>query len=83
MLREGVVAAPMDIDLCLILGAGWPFHNGGITPSWTGRASPSGSSASASCPRVSPNPPPPDPEHESGQGLDTPERAETLTARGS
>ena len=32
MLREGVVAAPMDIDLCLILGAGWPFHNGGITP---------------------------------------------------
>ncbi|OYO22208.1 3-hydroxyacyl-CoA dehydrogenase [Enemella dayhoffiae] len=32
MLDEGVVAAPMDIDLCLILGAGWPFHNGGITP---------------------------------------------------
>jgi 3-hydroxyacyl-CoA dehydrogenase/enoyl-CoA hydratase/carnithine racemase len=32
MLSEGVVAAPMDIDLCLILGAGWPFHNGGITP---------------------------------------------------
>ena len=32
MLAEGVVAAPMDIDLCLILGAGWPFHNGGITP---------------------------------------------------
>ena len=32
MLREGVVAAPMDIDLCLILGAGWPFHLGGITP---------------------------------------------------
>ena len=32
MLDEGVVAAPMDIDLCLILGAGWPFHLGGITP---------------------------------------------------
>ncbi|HET9648194.1 MAG TPA: 3-hydroxyacyl-CoA dehydrogenase, partial [Microlunatus sp.] len=32
MLAEGVVAAPMDIDLCLILGARWPFHNGGITP---------------------------------------------------
>jgi hypothetical protein len=27
-----VVAAPEDIDLCLILGAGWPFHLGGITP---------------------------------------------------
>lgn len=32
MLGEGVVAAPMDIDLCMILGAGWPFHNGGVTP---------------------------------------------------
>jgi 3-hydroxyacyl-CoA dehydrogenase/enoyl-CoA hydratase/carnithine racemase len=32
MLADGVVAAPMDIDLCLILGAGWPFHLGGITP---------------------------------------------------
>jgi 3-hydroxyacyl-CoA dehydrogenase len=32
MLAEKVVAAPMDIDLCLILGAGWPFHLGGITP---------------------------------------------------
>jgi 3-hydroxyacyl-CoA dehydrogenase/enoyl-CoA hydratase/carnithine racemase len=32
MLAEEVVAAPMDIDLCLILGAGWPFHLGGITP---------------------------------------------------
>ncbi|HEU4909774.1 MAG TPA: 3-hydroxyacyl-CoA dehydrogenase NAD-binding domain-containing protein [Propionibacteriaceae bacterium] len=32
MLSEEVVAAPMDIDLCLILGAGWPFHLGGITP---------------------------------------------------
>ncbi|WP_062429397.1 3-hydroxyacyl-CoA dehydrogenase NAD-binding domain-containing protein [Herbidospora daliensis] len=32
MLDEGVVSAPQDIDLCLILGAGWPFHLGGITP---------------------------------------------------
>jgi 3-hydroxyacyl-CoA dehydrogenase/enoyl-CoA hydratase/carnithine racemase len=32
MLDEAVVAAPEDIDLCLILGAGWPFHLGGITP---------------------------------------------------
>ena len=32
MLAEDVVAAPMDVDLCLILGAGWPFHLGGITP---------------------------------------------------
>ena len=32
MLAEGVVAAPMDVDLCLILGGGWPLHLGGITP---------------------------------------------------
>jgi 3-hydroxyacyl-CoA dehydrogenase/enoyl-CoA hydratase/carnithine racemase len=32
MLDEGVVAAPQDVDLCLILGAGWPFHLGGVTP---------------------------------------------------
>lgn len=32
MLDEGVVIAPEDIDLCMILGAGWPFANGGITP---------------------------------------------------
>src|SRR5262249_22612057 len=32
MLDEGVVAEPQDIDLCLILGAGWPFHLGGVTP---------------------------------------------------
>ena len=32
MLDEGVVAAPQDLDLCMILGAGWPFHLGGITP---------------------------------------------------
>jgi 3-hydroxyacyl-CoA dehydrogenase/enoyl-CoA hydratase/carnithine racemase len=32
MLDEGVVAEPQDVDLCLITGAGWPFHLGGITP---------------------------------------------------
>ena len=32
MLDEGVVAGPQDIDLCMILGAGWPMHLGGITP---------------------------------------------------
>jgi len=32
MLEEGVVAGPEDIDLCLILGAGWPMFLGGITP---------------------------------------------------
>jgi 3-hydroxyacyl-CoA dehydrogenase len=32
MLEEGVVAAPQDIDLCMILGAGWPMFLGGITP---------------------------------------------------
>ncbi|WP_426303089.1 3-hydroxyacyl-CoA dehydrogenase NAD-binding domain-containing protein [Arthrobacter sp. R-11] len=32
MLQEGVVAGPEDIDLCVILGAGWPMFLGGITP---------------------------------------------------
>lgn len=32
MLDDGVVAEPQDVDLCLLLGAGWPFHLGGITP---------------------------------------------------
>ena len=32
MLDEGVVAEAADIDLCLLTGAGWPFHTGGITP---------------------------------------------------
>ncbi|MEU3165632.1 3-hydroxyacyl-CoA dehydrogenase NAD-binding domain-containing protein [Streptosporangium sp. NPDC006930] len=32
MLQEDVVSAPQDIDLCMILGAGWPFHLGGVTP---------------------------------------------------
>ena len=32
MLDEGVVSSPADIDLCMVLGAGWPFWLGGITP---------------------------------------------------
>ncbi|TQL47930.1 3-hydroxyacyl-CoA dehydrogenase [Homoserinimonas aerilata] len=32
MLDDGVVSAAEDIDLCLILGAGWPFQMGGATP---------------------------------------------------
>jgi 3-hydroxyacyl-CoA dehydrogenase/enoyl-CoA hydratase/carnithine racemase len=32
MLDEGVVAGAQDIDLCMILGAGWPMFLGGITP---------------------------------------------------
>lgn len=32
MLQEDVVASVKDIDLCMVLGAGWPFHRGGISP---------------------------------------------------
>jgi 3-hydroxyacyl-CoA dehydrogenase/enoyl-CoA hydratase/carnithine racemase len=32
MLDDNVVHAAEDIDLCMILGAGWPFQMGGITP---------------------------------------------------
>lgn len=32
MIDEGVVPEVQDIDLCLILGAGWPFIDGGATP---------------------------------------------------
>jgi 3-hydroxyacyl-CoA dehydrogenase/enoyl-CoA hydratase/carnithine racemase len=32
MLDDDVVHAPEDIDLCMILGAGWPFQMGGVTP---------------------------------------------------
>ncbi|UZN05065.1 3-hydroxyacyl-CoA dehydrogenase NAD-binding domain-containing protein [Cellulomonas sp. S1-8] len=32
MLDEGVVTTPQQIDLCMILGAGWGFHLGGLTP---------------------------------------------------
>ncbi len=31
LLDEGVVDAAADVDACLILGAGYPFHLGGIT----------------------------------------------------
>jgi 3-hydroxyacyl-CoA dehydrogenase/enoyl-CoA hydratase/carnithine racemase len=31
LLDEGVVASAADVDACLILGAGYPFHLGGIT----------------------------------------------------
>ena len=42
LLDEGVVSAPQDVDLCMILGAGFPFHLGGLVPhldrtGWTGR----------------------------------------------
>jgi 3-hydroxyacyl-CoA dehydrogenase len=32
MLEGGVVDAPEDIDLCMVLGAGFPFQMGGLTP---------------------------------------------------
>ena len=32
MLDEGVVEDVRDIDLAMLLGAGWPFHLGGVTP---------------------------------------------------
>jgi 3-hydroxyacyl-CoA dehydrogenase/enoyl-CoA hydratase/carnithine racemase len=32
ILQEGVVAEAQDVDLALLLGGGWPFANGGITP---------------------------------------------------
>jgi 3-hydroxyacyl-CoA dehydrogenase/enoyl-CoA hydratase/carnithine racemase len=32
ILDEGIVADPDDVDLCMITGAGWPLHLGGITP---------------------------------------------------
>ena len=32
MLDEGVVPSADQVDLCMILGAGWPMHLGGITP---------------------------------------------------
>ncbi|WP_225235361.1 3-hydroxyacyl-CoA dehydrogenase NAD-binding domain-containing protein [Klenkia terrae] len=33
MLDEGVVQAVEDVDLAMLLGAGWPFWLGGISPS--------------------------------------------------
>ncbi len=32
MLDEGVVGSADQIDLAMILGAGWPFHLGGLNP---------------------------------------------------
>ena len=32
MLDEGVVATPAEIDICMLLGCGWPLHLGGILP---------------------------------------------------
>jgi len=32
MLDESVVAGPEEVDLCMILGANFPFHTGGLTP---------------------------------------------------
>ena len=32
ILDDGVVGAAADVDSCLLLGAGWPFWLGGITP---------------------------------------------------
>ena len=32
MLDEGVVSTPAEIDICMLLGCGWPLHLGGILP---------------------------------------------------
>ena len=32
MLDEGVVSTAAEIDICMLLGAGWPMHLGGILP---------------------------------------------------
>ena len=32
MLDEAVVATPQEIDICMLLGSGWPMHLGGILP---------------------------------------------------
>ena len=32
MLEEEVIGSPEQVDLCMVLGAGWPFHLGGICP---------------------------------------------------
>lgn len=32
MLAEGAVTTPADIDTCMILGANYPHHTGGLTP---------------------------------------------------
>jgi 3-hydroxyacyl-CoA dehydrogenase/enoyl-CoA hydratase/carnithine racemase len=37
MLDEGVIGSAEDLDTCMLLGAGWPSHLGGITP-WLDRS---------------------------------------------
>jgi len=32
MLNEGVVSSAAEIDLCMLMGSGWPMHLGGILP---------------------------------------------------
>ena len=32
MLDEGVVSTAAELDLCMLMGAGWPLHLGGILP---------------------------------------------------
>lgn len=32
MLDEGVVSSAPEIDLCMLMGSGWPMHLGGILP---------------------------------------------------
>jgi hypothetical protein len=32
MLDEGVVSTAAEIDICMLLGCGWPLHLGGILP---------------------------------------------------
>ncbi len=32
ILKEGIVSSPKDVDTGVIMGAGWPFFMGGITP---------------------------------------------------
>jgi 3-hydroxyacyl-CoA dehydrogenase len=38
LLTDGTVADARDVDLCLLLGAGWPAYLGGITPELRRRA---------------------------------------------
>ena len=78
MLAEGVVAAPMDIDLCLILGAGWPFHNGGITPYLDREGVSERVIGHRFLPRGVAEP---DRDRPTCQRLRRPERSETLTSR--
>jgi 3-hydroxyacyl-CoA dehydrogenase/enoyl-CoA hydratase/carnithine racemase len=46
MLDDRVVRDPEDLDLCMLLGAGWPAHLGGITP-WLDRTHRQGTNGTA------------------------------------